>query len=164
MRRIFAFVVLALCLVFLSNDALAQTANQTLSLSVVAVQQIAVSGNPGALTLNAVATIGLPNYTPATDASTSYSITQNAGVSRITAELDANMPANTTLQVNLASTLGTTAGTVDISNTAGSAANVVTAIANGADQNQTITYTFSGTTAATPFAGTRVVTLTLVTP
>jgi hypothetical protein len=99
-----------------------------------------------------------------TDASTKYSITQNFGATvKVTANLDAALAAGYTLQVALASTKGTSAGTVDISaTTPASAANVVTNIAMGADANQTITYTFGADASAGTLASTnKTVTLTL---
>jgi hypothetical protein len=82
---------------------------------------------------------------------------------KVTANLDAAMAAGYTLQLNLASTKGTSAGTVDISaTTPASASNVVTNIALGADANQAITYTFGANASAGVLASTaKVVTLTL---
>jgi len=165
MRTFFAVTILGLCLVLCTGTASAQaTAQQTVTMNVNAVQLIAVSGNPGALTLATIAAAGDSVYTPTTDASTTYSITQNVGVSRITAQIDQNMPAMLALEVQLASARGTSAGLVDISSAA-AAQDVVTAIARGADQNQTITYRFSGSTGAGTFTNLqRVVTLTLTSP
>jgi len=65
--------------------------------------------------------------------------------------------------LNLASTKGTSAGNVDISNaTSGSAVDIVTAINRGADAAQGITYTFSANASAgTLGSTTKTVTLTL---
>jgi hypothetical protein len=165
MRNILLLATLVFCVVFVTTDAAAQaTAQQTLTLAVQAVQKISVTGDPAAMTLSVIAAAGDSAYTPATNNVTKYSITQNVGPSRITAQLDANMPANLKLEIALASTKGTSAGTVDISSSAGAAQNVVTAIGLGADKDQTITYTFSGTTGAGTFSGSRQVTLTLVNP
>lgn len=158
-------VVTGLLLAFVAVDgAYAQaTATQNLTLEVQSIYRIAVSGNPGALIIND-GTAGTSTLTPASDNSTNYSITQNvANTVKITAELDVAMPAGYTLEIGLASTQGSSAGTVDISSaTAGSAQDVVTAISRGADANQTITYTFSADASAGPLASTsRTVTLTL---
>jgi hypothetical protein len=82
---------------------------------------------------------------------------------KITANLDAALQAGYTLTVNLASTKGTSAGTVDLSNaTSGSAASVVTGVNRGADAGQAITYTFSALASAGMLTSTtRTVTLTL---
>jgi hypothetical protein len=138
-------------------------ATQNLTLAVNAIYKIATSGNPGALTIT-TGTAGIDALTSVSDNSTTYSITQNfASTVKITANLDAALSAGYALQVNLGSSKGTSAGTVDISNaTSGSALNVVTAIAKGADAGQPITYTFSANASAGTLSSTaKVVTLTL---
>ena len=147
----------------LQNAAAQATANQTVSLAVSAVYKIATSGNPGGLTISD-GTAGTNALTTVSDNSTKYSITQNvAGTVKVTANLDAAMSAGYTLQLNLASAKGTSAGTVDISSTTpGAAVNVVSGIALGADANQTITYTFGANASAGTLTSTnKVVTLTL---
>jgi spore germination protein YaaH len=109
-------------------------------------------------------TAGTNALTSVSDASTNYSITQNfASTVKITANLNSALSAGYTLQLNLASTKGTSAGTVDISaTTPASASNVVSNIALGADANQTITYTFGANASAGTLSSTaKVVTLTL---
>ncbi len=138
-------------------------ATQNLTLAVNAIYKIATSGNPGALTIT-TGTAGTDALTSVSDNSTNYSITQNfASTVKITANLDAALTAGYTLGINLASSKGTSAGTVDISNaTSGSALNVVTAIAKGADAGQAIGYTFSALASAGTLTSTaKVVTLTL---
>ncbi len=139
------------------------SATQNLTLAVNTIYKIATSGNPGALTIS-TGTAGTDALTAVSDASTTYSITQNFGSTvKITANLDAVLPAGYMLQVNLASAKGTSAGTVDISNaTSASAVSVVTAIAMGADAAKAITYTFSANASAGTLTSTaKVVTLTL---
>jgi hypothetical protein len=139
------------------------TATQSVNLTVGTVYKIATSGNPGALTISS-GTAGSDVLASVTDNSTSYSITQNFGNTvKITANLDAALQSGYTLQMNLASSKGTSAGTVDISNaTSGSALNVVTGINRGADAGQTITYTFSALASAGMLTSTsKTVTLTL---
>jgi hypothetical protein len=138
-------------------------ANQNLNLAVNAVYKIAVSGDPGSLTVT-TGTAGNNALTSVSDNSTKYSITQNvAGTVKVTANLDAALAAGYQLQLNLASGLGTTAGTVDISATTPvSAVNVVSNVGMGADANQVITYTFGAlATAGTLVSTAKVVTLTL---
>jgi len=145
------------------NAAAQATANQTLSLTVNAVYKIATSGNPGGLTIT-TGTAGTDALTTVSDNTTNYSITQNvAGTVKVTANLDAALPAGYTLQMNLASTKGTSAGTVDVSGTTpGAAVNVVTGVAMGADAAQTITYTFgANASAGTLLSTNKIVTLTL---
>jgi hypothetical protein len=146
--------------VLLAQPAFAQTAQQTLTLTVGSVADIDVSGSAISLTVDTY-TMGSETMTPATDASTTYRVLHNSSsAKKITAGIDAAVPSGTTLEVNLQSSKGTGAGDVDISN-AVTAVDVVTGIARGADNNQLITYTFSATTAANPFSDTRVVTFTL---
>jgi hypothetical protein len=145
-------VILALVMVgaITSETVFGQaTATQNVNLTVSTVYKIATSGNPGPLTVT-TGTAGTDALTSVTDNSTTYSITQNYGNTvKITANLDAALQAGYTLQINLASSKGTSAGTVNISNaTSGSALNVVTAVNRGADAGQTITYTFSALASA----------------
>jgi hypothetical protein len=139
------------------------SATQNLSLAVSPVYKIATSGNPGALTI-VDGTAGTDALSSVSDNSTTYSITQNfANTVKVTANLDAALTSGYTLEIGLASSKGTSAGTVDISNaTSGSALDVVTAIAKGADAGQSITYTFSANASAGVLSSTaKVVTLTL---
>lgn len=160
---VFVTLVTTTALVFQMAHAQSATATQSLNLAVNAVYKIAASGNPGALTIT-TGTAGVDALTSASDASTTYSITQNFGNTvKITANLDAALSSGYTLQIDLASSKGTSAGTVDISNaTGGSAVNVVTSIGMGADANKAITYTFSAlASAGTLASSSRTVTLTL---
>ncbi len=162
-RFMFALTVLAVCLA-VSTMAYAQAStSQSLSLAVQAVYKITVSGNPGALTIND-GTAGSNTLAFAGDSATTYSITHNnLSNLRISANLDAAMPAGYTLQISLNSTRGTGGAVYDISNaTAGSAVDVVTGIARGADAAQRIRYYFSTTASQGTLASTsRTVTLTL---
>jgi hypothetical protein len=164
MKKSIVVIALVVLSFAVAQNAMAQAAaNQNLSLAVNAVYKIAVSGNPGAMTITD-GTAGTNALTTVSDASTNYSITQNfASTVKVTANLDAAMSAGYTLQLNLASAKGTSAGTVDISaTTPASAANVVTAVGLGADANKTITYTFGALASAGVLTSTaKVVTLTL---
>jgi len=144
----------------LVQPADAQTAQQTLTLTVGSVADMDVSGSAISLTVDTY-TMGNESMTPATDASTTYRVLHNSPTAKkITASIDNAVPTGTALVVNLQSSKGTGAGDVDISN-ATTAVDVVTGIARGADNNQSITYTFSATMAADPFSADRVVTFTL---
>ncbi len=150
--------------VFAVQAALAQsTATQSVNLTVSTVYKISTSGNPSALTVT-TGTAGTDALTSVSDNSTTYSITQNFGNTvKITANLDAVLQAGYTLNLNMASTKGTSAGSVNISNaTSGSALSVVTGINRGADAGQTISYTFAALASAGMLTSTtRTVTLTL---
>jgi hypothetical protein len=154
--------IFAIC-TFVAQNATAQSdaATQTVTLSVGQIVDIEVSANPGPLNITA-GTFGSDDLTPVSDNSTTYRILQNIdNSSKITAQIDADVPTNTTLVVNLQSSKGTSAGDVDIS-LAAAAVDVVSAIQFGSDNNQTITYTYSATADAGVVATTtRVVTFTL---
>jgi len=164
MKKSIVILGVALLSLGLIQSAMAQDhANQSLNLSVDAVYKIAVSGDPGALKIT-TGTAGVDALTAVSDNSTKYSITQNvAGTVKVTANLDAALAAGYTLQMNLTSSKGTSAGTVDISGTTpAGAVNVVSSIAMGADANQVITYTFGASASAGTLSSTsKVVTLTL---
>ncbi len=139
------------------------TAQQTVTFEVTAIDEISVSGNPAALTINSATAGSAP--TAVQDTSTSYAITTNGGADarKITAAIDSDMPAGTTLQITLATpTGGSSAGASSLSTTA---ADVVTAIDSVAESGLQITYDFAATAAAGVVASdTRTVTLTLTTP
>jgi len=155
--------VAILSMALVSNVMAQATATQTVSLAVNSVYKISTSGNPGALTIT-TGTAGTNALTSVSDNTTTYSITQNvAGTVKLTAYLNSALTAGYKLEMNLASTKGTSAGTVDVSNaTSGSAVDVVTAIGLGADAAQAIAYTFSADASAGTLASTnKTVTLTL---
>jgi hypothetical protein len=164
MKNSIVIIALVALSSFVFEASFAQaTANQNLTLAVNTIYKIATSGNPGALTIS-TGTAGTDALTSVSDASTTYSMTQNFGNTvKITANLDAVLTAGYQLQINLASSKGTSAGTVDISNaTSASAATVVSAIAKGADAGKAITYTFSANASAGTLTSTaKVVTLTI---
>jgi hypothetical protein len=134
------------------------TATQTITFSVNAIDQISVSGNPGAMSVS-TATPG-SGLDTVTDSSTTYDITTNQSGQKITAVIDSGMPAGVTLQVQLAAPAGaTSAGFVTLSTLA---ADAVTGISTLNQTGLGITYKLS----ATPVAGsmssdTRTVTLTI---
>ncbi len=164
MKKLFTILSVAMLSIMIVETSFAQaTATQNVTLAVNTVYKIAASGNPGPLTIT-TGTAGVDALTSVSDASTTYSLTQNFGNTvKVTAHMDAALAAGYTLDLNLASTKGSSAGTVDISNaTSGSAVDLVTNIARGADAGQVITYTFSASASAGTLASTtKTVTLTL---
>jgi hypothetical protein len=139
----------------------ANTDNQTVTLQVDAINEIAVSGDPGALVVNTATAGGEPDT--ATDNSTDYDITTNESSKRITGVLDSAVPANTELYIFLVAPTGaSSAGDVLLTT---SAADLVTGISTLAESNHTITYKFYASVAAgTVGSTTRTVTLTLTDP
>jgi hypothetical protein len=146
-------LVLACGLTFAAN-----TAQQTVTFEVQAIDEMSVSGNPGALTVSTATAGSEPD--DATDNSTTYAVTTNGTNKKITGAINSAMPANTTLQVNLtAPTGGSSAGAVTLTTTA---ADLVTGITQQAESGLTVTYTLSATVSAGVVASdTRTVTLTL---
>lgn len=135
-------------------------ATQTLTLAVIAMYKISVSSNTVSLRIEG-GTAGNPALQSVSDNATTYNMLQNSSASwKITANLDAALPQDFALSINLESSKGTSSGTVDISTT--TPVTVVTGTAKGADNNRRITYTFSALASAGTLASTtRVVTLTI---
>ena len=163
MKKSIVILGAAMMSLALMQNASAQTATQALSLSVSKVYRIAITG---AGTINLAINAGVAGtdaLTPVSDATSTYAITQNnSAATKVTANLDAVM-ANGKLKIALIGGLGTTAGTVDISNATGaSALNVVTAIAMGASTGNFITYTFSANASEGLFSASKTVTLTVI--
>ena len=142
------------------DGAIAQpltTARQALTIGVMPIVHLRVSGNPGPLIINDV------RGGPATvsDGKTSYSIAANIDHLKIVASLKEAMPKGTQLLISMKSSKGISRGVVDISS-ALSPVDVVTGIRKGAERDQAITYTFAAGTAAGEIeSGSRVVVLTL---
>lgn len=153
--------IAALILVLIPVSALhAQgTAQQSVSLAVMAVTKIAVSGNPGSLVLSD-AVAGSPEMS-AEDRSTTYSLTTNLDNMKIVASIDSPMPAGTRLMMNMESVRGLSSGLVDISS-ATTPVDVVTGLTKGSESARQIAYVFSADAAvgAVP-SQSRTITLTL---
>lgn len=141
---------------FAAPRAHAQTATQTVSYEVTAINEISVTGSPSLVINDATAGSGLTSAT----ASGTYAVTTNQTNRKITAQLDASMPAGVTLSVALAApTGGTSAGVVSLSTTA---QDVVTGVSSVNESGLSIGYTLSATVAAGVVpAGNRTVTYTI---
>ena len=144
MKKLIVFVMAA-TLIGVSGPAFAaSSANQTVTYQVQAINEISVSGNPGALIVSAATAGSQP--TVATDATTTYSITTNGSSKKITGVLNSVMPDNTTLKINLtAPTGGTSSGQVTLTATA---QDLVTSISGLAQSGLSIGYEFSATLSA----------------
>jgi hypothetical protein len=120
------------------------TAAQTVTYQVSAINEISVSGNPGAMNVSTATAGSSPDEV--TDATTTYAITTNGSSKKITAVINTAMPANVTLKINMtAPTGGTSAGDVILTNVA---ADAVTDISTLAESGKSITYKLSATPAA----------------
>lgn len=133
------------------------TATQTVTYGVTAIDELSVSGDPGPLIVSAA--IAGEDPTSVTDATTTYSVTTNGTGMRITGVLDTAMPAGLTLSITLASTGATSAGAVILTAVP---ADLVTGISSLAETNG-ITYELAATAAAAIVdpSATKTVTLTL---
>ena len=127
----------------------------------VVAQTIVVSGNPGALVVTTAIAGSQPNAV--SNATTTYTVvTLNPNRTyAITAQLNAPMPAGTTLTATLGAPAGATSlGPVALDMTA---RNVVTGIGRNVVATQSISYSFSATVAAGVIPSTtRTVTLTII--
>jgi hypothetical protein len=151
-----------LALLFLPVVALAQegtSVTQTLTVEVMPITKIAVSGNPGALLITA--SDDESGVLSVSDENSKYSMVTNLENMKIVASINNPMPVGTKLMVRLETTKGLSNGFVDVSD-ATSPVEVVTALGRGSDLNQKIAYTFAANVSAGPAnTDTRVVTLTL---
>lgn len=152
-NRILAIMVL---LAGTTSVAAAQTATQTVTFQVDAINQIAFSGSPS-LVIN-TATAG-SNPTSASAAAT-WAVTTNQSSAKITASINAAMPANVTLSVNLTAPAGaSSAGAQGLSTTAVDLVTSITQVAQGA---LAVSYSLDATPAAGVVASTtRTVTYTI---
>jgi hypothetical protein len=124
--------VAALLCLGAAPDAAAQSATLTLS------------GDPGALSITSAMAGSPPSSV--TNAATTYSLSTSYVFTRITARLDAALPAGTTLAVTLVQpTGGQTMGTITLST---ADQNLVTSIPVGTYTGLGITYRLSATSAA----------------
>lgn len=134
----------------------AQTATQSVTFQVDAINQIALAGSPS-LVIN-TATAG-SNPTQATAAAT-WAVTTNQTGAKITASINSAMPAGLTLQVNMSAPAGgSSAGAQTLSTTA---LDVVTGITKLAQSGIAVAYSLDATPAAGVVSSTsRTVTYTI---
>lgn len=151
-------LALALGTITLAGSASAQTATQSVTLAVNAINQIAFTGSPS-LTIT-TATAG-SNPTSVSDASATWAVTTNQTGAKITASIASALPAGITLSANLAAPAGgsVSAGSQALGTTA---VDLVTGLTKLAQGGMGVTYTLSATAAAGVLASTsRVVTYTI---
>lgn len=156
-------LILMIMMLTLGSCCIAQANNvatQTVTFFIADINELSNLA-PVTLTINTATAGAMPD--PATDSSTTYSITVFSIFSRkkITARIDTPMPTGLTLMVNLeAPTRGTSQGDVTLSTTA---KDVVRDIRFVINESVGITYTLSpvGSTPPAPTAGVRTVTFTL---
>jgi hypothetical protein len=160
MKKLIVLIALVALSAFAFQAVFAQTAAQLVTLEVKVVNKINISGPVSLLIDDAIP--GGAGLLPVSNNTTSYNITHNGSAAgKITANINSPLPAGITLELTLASALGTSKGIQNISN-ATTALDVVDGIAMGKDATQMITYNFSATPEAGVFASTvKTVTLTV---
>jgi hypothetical protein len=140
-----------------ATSAQAQTANQTVTFQVNAINQIAFVGAPS-LTITTAVAGSAP--TSVTDASATWAVTTNQTGAKITASIPLNMVAGLTLSSNLVAPAGAaSAGYMPLSTVS---SDLVTGITKLFAAPLGVTYKLDATAAAGVIAsGTRVVTYTI---
>lgn len=160
MRKVlFIAPVAALVLGGFASEASAQTTTATATFQVTAINEVSVSGNPAKLIIDSKADIDAG----VTDATTTWAITTNDTASvKVTGQIDAAMPTNTSLSVTLAApaTNGTSAGEKALGVTA---VDLVTGMSQLNETGLGVTYKFTATQAAAVVDGSRTVTYTVTT-
>jgi hypothetical protein len=143
--------------VALSTAALAQTATQTVTFQVDAINRVSVAGTP-ALVINTAVAGSAP--TSVTSATNSWAVTTNQTGAKITGSIGADMPAGLTLSATLAAPAGaTSAGIQALSSTA---VDLVTTITKLNASGLGLTYQLDATAAAgVVTTSTRLVTFTI---
>jgi len=140
-----------------TSAAGAQTATQTVNIEVTAINVISVSG---VVSLTVGAAVAGSQPTSVTSAVSSWAVTTNQTGAKITASLDAAMPAGLTLSADLTAPAGATSAGPTALGVA--AADVVTGITKLAAGALGLTYQLDATVAAGVVAATsRTVTYTI---
>jgi hypothetical protein len=139
------------------NTASAQTATQTVTFQVSAINQIAVTGTPS-LVINAAVAGSAP--TSVTASGNTWSVTTNQSGASITASIPTAMPAGLTLSANLTAPAGATSTGLTALGT--TAVNVITGITKLNAAALALSYQLDATAAAGVVgSATRVVTYTI---
>ena len=139
-----------------ATDAQAQTATQTVSYEVSAINEISVSGSPSLVINDATPGSGLSSA----NASGTYAITSNQTNRKITARINSDMPSYTSLSVQLAAPAGATStGVVTLGTTD---QDVVTGVSNVNESGLSISYQMTASVEAGVVpAGNKTVTYTI---
>lgn len=156
--RLNSALIIMVLLGFVSLAQAANTANQTVTISIDSINELATSGSP-TLVIDSAAPGQAPN--PVTDSSSNYLFSTNISNRKLTAQLSAAMPVGTNLEVQLT----TPGGTWSSSGKKTLSTSPVTLAQGGRGYaNKAITYSLSATADAGELAlDTRIVTFTLMT-
>jgi hypothetical protein len=138
-------------------SAKAQTATQTVTFQVDAINQVSVSGSP---TMDIAAAVAGGAPTSATSSGNTWAVTTNQTGAKITASIGSAMPAGVTLSANLGAPAGGTSAGLKALGTV--AVDVVTGITKLNSSGLSLTYQLDATSAAGVITSTtRVVTYTI---
>jgi CheY-like chemotaxis protein len=150
-------IITSLLVIAAAASANAQTATQTVTFQVDAINQVSVAGTP-TLAISAAVAGGAP--TSVTSTGNSWAVTTNQSGAKITASIGSAMPAGVTLSANMAAPAGgTSAGYQALSTTA---IDLVTGITKLNASGLSLDYKLDATTTAGVVASTtRVVTYTI---
>ena len=140
-----------------AGTAAAQTATQTVTFQVDAVNQVGLAGSP---TMAITAAVAGNAPTTVTSSGHSWAVTTNQNTAKITASIGTVMPTGLTLSAQLAAPAGATSdGLVPLSTTA---ADVVTGITKLNASGLSLSYQLNATSSAGVISSTtRVVTYTI---
>jgi hypothetical protein len=155
--KISSKVLGGLLVAMIATTASAQTATQTVTFQVDAINLIGVTGTPS-LVVNSATAGSAP--TAATSSGNTWAVTTNQTGAKITASIASNMPAGLTLSATMGAPAGaTSAGIKSLSTTA---VDMVTTITKLAASGLALTYQLDATAAAGVVTSTtRVVTFTI---
>ena len=150
-------VIMSVFLIAAAATAKAQTATQTVTFQVDAINQVAVAGTP-TLTITAAVAGGAP--TSVTSTGNTWAVTTNQTGAKITASIGSALPSGVTLSANMAAPSGgTSAGYQSLGTTA---VDLVTGITKLNATGLSLSYKLDATAAAgTLSSTTRVVTYTI---
>jgi hypothetical protein len=150
-------IISAILVVTAAASAQAQTATQTVTFQVDAINQVAVTGTP-TLDINAAVAGGAP--TTVTSSGNTWAVTTNQTTAKITASIASNMPAGLTLSATLGAPAGATSAGIKSLSTV--AVDIVTGITKLNASGLSLTYQLDATSAAgVVTSATRVVTYTI---
>jgi hypothetical protein len=150
-------IMSGLLIIAAAASAAAQTATQTVTFQVDAINQVAVTGTP-TLDINAAVAGGAP--TTVTSSGNTWAVTTNQTTAKITASIASNMPAGLTLSATLGAPAGATSAGIKSLSTV--AVDIVTGITKLNASGLSLTYQLDATSAAgVVTSATRVVTYTI---
>jgi hypothetical protein len=143
MKKLTAVLATGLVLVVSETVPAGGTATQTITYEVKAINELSVSGPPGAIVINTANAGAEPD---ALSKSTTYAITTNE-TKKITGKLNENMPHGVTLKIKLAAPAGGSSPALPVTLTVGEV-DLVTGVSKIAETGLVVTYTLSATSEA----------------